>query len=213
MEDDSNLAQESQIESEQQAPQAKQKKRRPAWRETFDTVVGALLIALITRGAVAEPRYIPSGSMLPTLKINDRLIIEKLSNYTGSVHRGDILVFYPPMETRSHPATALTGAMRWLGLTGEEAYIKRVIGLPGESVEVHDGKVLVNGKALVEPYIQEAPAYDMAAITVPPDSLFMMGDNRNNSADSHVWGPLPEANIIGHASFRFWPLNRMGVVK
>src|SRR5689334_20250371 len=74
----------------------KRRRSRPAWRETFDTVVGALAIALITRGAVAEPRYIPSGSMLPTLQINDRLIIEKLSNYTQSVHRGDILVFYPP---------------------------------------------------------------------------------------------------------------------
>lgn len=188
------------------------KKKRPAWRETFDTVAGALLIALITRGAVAEPRYIPSGSMEPTLEINDRLIVEKLSNYTHSVHRGDILVFYPPMENPAHP-NALTSTMRWLGLTGDEAYIKRVIGLPGESIEVHNGKVLVNGKALTEPYIKEPPFYDMARITIPPDSLFMMGDNRNNSADSHVWGTLPEANIIGHASFRFWPPNRFGVIK
>lgn len=188
------------------------KKRRPAWRETFDTVVGALLIALITRGAVAEPRYIPSGSMLPTLEINDRLIIEKISNYTQSVHRGDILVFYPPTGA-PRQANALNDTLRWLGLTGEEAYIKRVIGLPGETVAVREGKVWINGKALKEPYIKEAPDYEMAGVKVPEGNLFMMGDNRNNSADSHVWGPLPEANIIGHASFRFWPMNRMGVVE
>ena len=193
-------------------PTPKRRKHRPAWRETFDTVVGALMIALITRGAVAEPRYIPSGSMLPTLEINYRLIIEKLSNYTQSVHRGDILVFYPPDE-RPRSRNAVNGTLRWLGLTGEEAYIKRVVGLPGESIAVRDGKVWINGKALAETYIKEQPAYEMAELKVPANALFMMGDNRNNSADSHVWGPLPEGNIIGHASFRFWPPNRIGVVE
>lgn len=182
-------------------------RRKSFWRETAETVVGALLIALFTRGAVAEPRYIPSESMLPTLAVNDRLIIEKISNYTQPVVRGDILVFYPP-DTRSH--SPLGDGLRWLGLTNEEAFIKRVVGLPGETVAVQNGQVLINGKALAEPYIQEPPYYEMAALKIPAGHFFMMGDNRNNSADSHVWGPLPASNVIGHASFRFWPPDRLG---
>lgn len=193
------------------------KKSKPAWRETTETVLGALLIALFTRSAIAEPRYIPSGSMQPTLEINDRLIVEKISNFTHPIQRGDILVFYPPEEEYQAPhqdPSMVNDALRWLGLTGEEAYIKRVIGLPGETVAVQNGKVLINGKPLNhESYIKEPPAYDMAAVKVPPGHLFMMGDNRNNSADSHVWGTLPIRNVIGHASFRFWPPQRLGGIK
>lgn len=195
--------------SEQSETKAGRKKAKSGWRDTAETVLGAILIALITRGAVAEPRYIPSGSMQPTLEINDRLIIEKISNYTQEIQRGDILVFYPPDEQPKERGP-VDGTLRWLGLTNEEAYIKRVVGLPGESVAVHDGKVFVNGKALSETYIKEAPAYDMAPVKVPTGNLFMMGDNRNNSRDSHVWGPLPVSNVIGHASFRFWPPARVG---
>ena len=189
----------------------KVKKTKPVWREITDTVVSALLIALVTRSAIAEPRYIPSGSMLPTLEINDRLIIEKVSNFTHSLQRGDILVFYPPHEQDlPQSETPVHRGLRWLGLSGEEAYIKRVVGLPGETLAVKEGKVWINGKIIDEPYIKEAPAYQMSAITIPAGELFMMGDNRNNSADSHVWGTLPMQNVIGHASFRFWPPQRMG---
>ncbi|PKL74735.1 MAG: signal peptidase I [Candidatus Melainabacteria bacterium HGW-Melainabacteria-1] len=211
-EDESPTNLDSGIDRADEVPAVKAKKSKSAWRETTETVIGALLIALITRGAVAEPRYIPSGSMLPTFEINDRLIIEKISNYTQDVSRGDVLVFYPPDE-EPRARGAIDGTMRWLGLTGEEAYIKRVVGLPGETISVSDGKVLINGTPIVEPYILEAPAYDMAAVKIPAGHFFMMGDNRNNSADSHVWGPLPSSNVIGHASFRFWPPSRAGVVK
>ncbi len=195
--------------SENHSETKRAKRAKSGWRDTVETVIGAILIALITRGAVAEPRYIPSGSMLPTLEINDRLIIEKISNYTQEIKRGDILVFYPP-DAQPKERGPVNVTMRWLGLTNEEAYIKRVVGLPGESIAVHDGKVLINGKAISEGYIKEAPAYEMAAVKVPAGHLFMMGDNRNNSADSHVWGPLPVNNVIGHASFRFWPPDRVG---
>ena len=195
---------------------SKKKKKKSMFRETAETVIGALVIALITRGAIAEPRYIPSGSMLPTLEINDRLIVEKISNYTQHIERGDILVFYPPKddlldELDSEQDSGLfKGSMRWLGLTGEDAYIKRVVGLPGETISVSNGQVFINGETLDEKYIKEPPAYQMAPIKVPVGNVFMMGDNRNNSADSHVWGPLPVKNVIGHASFRFWPPKRLG---
>lgn len=190
------------------------KKKKSVFRETAETVVGALVIALITRGAIAEPRYIPSGSMLPTLEINDRLIVEKISNYTQHIDRGDILVFYPPKDEplMEEDPDFIQGSLRWLGLTGEDAYIKRVVGLPGETISVSNGQVFINGEPLKETYTKEPPAYQMAPLTIPADNVFMMGDNRNNSADSHVWGPLPIKNIIGHASFRFWPPKRLGAL-
>lgn len=192
----------------------KPRKKKSMFRETAETVVGALVIALITRGAIAEPRYIPSGSMLPTLEINDRLIVEKISNYTHNLDRGDILVFYPPSDEplMENDPDFVKGSLRWLGLTGEDAYIKRVVGLPGETISVSNGQVFINGEPLEEPYIKEPPAYQMAPLKIPEGNVFMMGDNRNNSADSHVWGPLPIKNIIGHASFRFWPPKRLGAL-
>lgn len=181
-------------------------------RETVETVVVALGLALITRAAVAEPRYIPSESMLPTLKVQDRLIVEKISNYTQKYKRGDILVFYPPSETQNQESP-VSNTLKWLGFSTTPAYIKRVIGLPGETLEVRDGKVWINGKALEESaYIKEPPVYDMPPVKIPENNFFMMGDNRNNSMDSHVWGTLPTKNIIGHAAFRFWPLKRIGTL-
>jgi signal peptidase I len=91
------------------------------------------------------------------------------------------------------------------------AYIKRAIGLPGETIAVHDGQVWIDGKALVEPYLHEPPNYTMDPVRLPAGHLFMLGDNRNNSQDSHVWGPLPIENVIGHSAVRFWPLTRLGV--
>jgi len=206
--------QESMATEPDQALAAEPPVKRPKsfWREASETIVGALLIALVTRAAIAEPRYIPSGSMLPTLEINDRLIVEKISNYTQHIERGDILVFYPP-ELEPESRSPFFGTLRWLGLSGEEAYIKRVVGLPGETIAVDQGQVWINGLPLSEHYIQEAPAYSMAPVQIPSDHVFMLGDNRNNSADSHVWGSLPIENVIGHASFRFWPPTRLGGLK
>ncbi|MBC7544486.1 MAG: signal peptidase I [Candidatus Sericytochromatia bacterium] len=184
--------------------------RRSRWRETVETVVVAFVLAIGVHAAVAEARFIPSESMVPTLVIGDRLIVEKISPHFGAPRRGEILVFYPPQH---EPVEMSTGVrfVRWLGFTPEVAYIKRVVGLPGETIAVHDGQVWINDKALVEPYTNEAPSYEMPPQTVPPGHLFMMGDNRNNSQDSHVWGPLPIDNVIGHAAVRFWPITRLGV--
>lgn len=168
------------------------------WGENIKILVLALGLAFFIRTFIAEPRYIPSGSMLPTLEIGDRLVVEKLSYYGHPPQRGDIIVFTPPPQLQAQ------------GFVGDQAFIKRVIGLPGETIEVKDGKVFVDRQLLIEPYIAEPPNYIMAPAIVPPQQLFVMGDNRNNSNDSHIWGFLPKTNIIGHACFRFWPLERLG---
>jgi len=165
-------------------------------RENIQTVVVAVFLALFIRTFVAEARYIPSGSMLPTLQIDDRLVVEKLTYDFSQPDHGQIIVFTPPKATNI-----------------DQAFIKRVVGLPGDTVEVKDGKVLLNGKPLSEEYILEPPNYTMPPRTVPAGSYFVMGDNRNNSYDSHMWGFLPRENVIGRAFFRFWPLNRIGLVQ
>jgi signal peptidase I len=161
----------------------------------------ALVVALTVRVFIAEPRYIPSNSMDPTLHIGDRLLVEKISYYWQPPHRGDIVVFAPPPQ------------LTRLGYKPRQAFIKRVIGEPGETVQVSQGQVLVDGTPLQEPYILETPAYSLDPVTVPKGQVFVMGDNRNDSNDSHVWGGLPQQNIIGRALLRFWPLDRLGAVR
>ncbi len=164
-------------------------------RETIETFAVAIALALVFRATVAEARYIPSDSMLPTLDVGDHLIIDKITYRFEKPRRDDIVVFNPPRAS---------------GYAGKgEAFIKRVIGLPGETVAVHGGKVWINGKALVEPYELQPPAYTMPPIKLGPNQLFVMGDNRNDSDDSHIWGPLPMKNIIGRAIVRYWPPDRV----
>ncbi|TAD78704.1 MAG: signal peptidase I [Oscillatoriales cyanobacterium] len=170
------------------------------WRENLQIIGIALLLALLIRTFVAEPRVIPSDSMYPTLAINDRLVIEKISHWVRPLQRGDIVVFEPPPQLQS------------LGYSRDQAFIKRAIAFPGETVRVSQGQVYVNNQPLVEPYIAEAPQYELPQVSIPENALFVMGDNRNNSNDSHVWGFLPAQNAIGRAWWRFWPLDRLGPV-
>ncbi len=170
------------------------------WWGNLRVLVIALAIALAVRFFIAEPRYIPSNSMDPTLHIGDRLLIDKISYRWQSPHRGDIVVFNPPAQLVE------------LGYDGRQAFIKRIIGEPGDTLEVTQGEVRLNGQALAEPYILAAPQYEMPLVTVLPGYVFVMGDNRNDSNDSHVWGPLPQANLIGRARFRFWPLAGLGAL-
>ena len=169
-------------------------------KENTLTMGIAIVIALVIRIFIAEPRYIPSESMYPTLFIGDRLVIEKVSYNFNSVQRGDIIVFQPPPQLQVQ------------GYEPNQAFIKRAIATAGETVKVEDGIVYVNDRPLTENYIAQLPNYNLIPVTVPEGKLFVMGDNRNNSNDSHIWGFLPENNIIGRAVFRFWPLNRIGSV-
>lgn len=169
------------------------------WIEGLKTVALSAVLAFGIRTFVAEARYIPSGSMLPTLQINDRLIIDKVSYHFNQPDRGDIVVFQPTEELRQQ--------------NFKDAFIKRIIGLPGDTVEVKDDTVFVNGEALSENYLQDYPDYQWGPETVPEDQYLVLGDNRNNSYDSHYWGFVPRGNIIGRAVVRFWPLNRLGGVE
>ncbi|MBD1905208.1 signal peptidase I [Funiculus sociatus GB2-A5] len=166
--------------------------------EGIKTIGLSAILAFGIRSFVAEARYIPSGSMLPTLQINDRLIIDKVSYKFTSPERGDIVVFNP------------TEALEKQNF--HDAFIKRVIGIPGDKVEVKGGRVYVNDQALREKYIDEQPNYRYGPVTVPPNAYLVLGDNRNNSYDSHYWGFVPRDKIIGRAIVRFWPLNRAGEV-
>ncbi len=170
-----------------------------AWIETGKTIVLSVALALGIRQFVAEARYIPSGSMLPTLQINDRLLVDKVSYRFSNPRRGDIVVFDP------------TAALERQDF--HDAFIKRIIGLPGDKVSVRGGRVFIDGKPLTEPYIADTPRYQYGPVTVPPGQYLVLGDNRNNSYDSHYWGFVPRDKIIGKALVRFWPLPRLGEIQ
>ncbi len=163
-------------------------------------------LALILRWQVIEPRWIPSGSMLPTLEVQDRILVEKLSprlNQKLNKHLKPetVVVFYPPQ--------ALVDA----GYDSNSALIKRIVGISGDQIEVHEGNLFRNGRLVQESWREAQISYEMSSITVPENSLWVLGDNRNNSLDSHLWGPLPEENVIGTAVWRYWPLTKIGPIR
>jgi signal peptidase I len=179
----------------------------------------SFLAAVFIRAFVVEPRYIPSLSMYPTFDVGDQLLVDKVTLKLGRhIQRGDVVVFYPPpalIEASKETAKALNAA----GETGAHQYgardamIKRVVALGGDVVEIRDGRLYVNGEAQIETYIAESPDYQWGPVQVPDGYLVVLGDNRSNSLDSHVWGFLPERNVIGRAVFRYWPLTRVGTIE
>ena len=183
-------------------PSADSTKRQGSWRSLLIWV----LLALLLRWIVVEPRWIPSGSMLPTLQLQDRILVEKLSPRFDRVRHqalplNSIVVFKVPEP------------LVQAGYDPDAALIKRVVGRPGDQLEVRDGQLRRNGEAVDEPWLNEAIDYVMAPVTVPDNELWVMGDNRNASLDSHLWGPLPEADVIGTAILRYWPLSRFGPIR
>jgi signal peptidase I len=176
----------------------RQSKPENIWIENIKTLGLSLFLALGIRTFIAEARYIPSGSMLPTLQIDDRLVIDKISYDFSDPNRGDIVVFNPTptLEQQNY----------------HEAFIKRVIGLPGDKVEIQNGRVFVNNIPLSENYLEAPPNYQWGPEIVPAESYLVLGDNRNDSYDGHYWGFVPRKNIIGKAVFRFWPVNRLGEI-
>ncbi len=152
-------------------------------------VVSALLVALLVKTFLIQAFYIPSPSMTPTLQVDDRVLVNKLSYDIHGVHRGDIVVFKSPQ-----PAP-------------EKDLIKRVVGLPGETVEGRDGHVVVDGQALNETYLPEGvQTATFGPVTITDDHYWVMGDNRPNSSDSRVFGAIDESLIIGKAFVKVWPI-------
>ncbi|MDG2991755.1 signal peptidase I [Candidatus Synechococcus calcipolaris G9] len=179
------------------------------WLEILKTLGLAAILAFGIRTFIAEARYIPSGSMERTLEINDRLIIEKIGYRFNPPQRGDIIVFNP------------TPALMEVGF--RDAFIKRVVGLPGDRVAIREGRVFINDQPLDEPYLDPAtftgidscagtqPYLDRPQ-TIPEDSYLVLGDNRSNSYDGRCWGIVPRNYIIGRAAIRFWPNDRWGLI-
>ena len=168
------------------------------WGEVLKVCGAGLALAFGIRTFVAEPRYIPSASMQPTLQVNDRVIVDKIRYRSSPPQRYDIVVLNP------------TAALRKLKI--KDDLIKRVIGLPGEQVQVKDGQIYINRHPLQEKYIAQKPNYTWGPQIVPPNSYLVLGDNRNRSFDGHNWGFLPGDLIIGQAIVRFYPFNRINLL-
>lgn len=180
--------------------------RRHTILEYVLITAGAIVLALLIQAFVVKPYKIPSASMSPTLEVGDRVLVNRLAYHLRQPHRGDIIVFNSP--------------------TLHMTLIKRIIGLPGDTISLHDGLVYINGKRLNEPYLRQAngsytptvPAVTSGPpqpwsldrpYTVPAGQYFVMGDNRTDSDDSRYWGPVSRSDLIGVAFFRYWPLNRL----
>lgn len=159
-------------------------------------LLGALLVAFLVKSFLLQAFYIPSASMSPTLKVHDRVLVNKLSYDFHDVNRGDVIVFESPPG----------------GDTDVKDLIKRVIALPGETVEGRDDKVFIDGQPLDEPYTHGLTTSPFPAQTVPAGHYWMMGDNRPNSRDSRYFGPIDQSSVVGRAFVKVWPLGALGLL-
>jgi signal peptidase I len=202
-----------------------EKKRRNTRRTIIEWAIligGALLIAVLIKTFLFQAFYIPSESMKPTLNVGDRVLVNKMSYRLHDVNRGDIVVFETPPKAKD-----ANGAIKDL--------VKRVVALPGETLSTQGGRVFINGRPLEEPYLENgtntcalnggapcgeidwlkvegcgAPADGRSACIIPPNSVFVMGDNRAESKDSRFFGPIEESSIVGRVFVRIWPINDIG---
>nr|WP_275983620.1 signal peptidase I [Paenibacillus hamazuiensis] len=166
-------------------------------KEWVPSLLVAVVVSFTFNTYVAQGMRVPTGSMLPTIQLQDQIMVEKLVRFTD-FQFGDIVVFYPPLPGHE-----------------EERYVKRLIGLPGDTIEIKDGSLYRNGEKVDEPYIREKMTYTFGPLKVPEDKYFFLGDNRNDSLDAHLW-PTPfvdKSKIIGKAMFRYYPLTEIGPLK
>lgn len=167
----------------------------PGTRNVIEWVVvigGAILITVLLRTFAFQTFYIPSESMVPTLQVGDRIVVNKLPD---DFHRGNIVVFEKPDTWNAAHAVL----------------IKRIIGLPNETLEIRDNAVYIDGEKLVEPYLAEgATMADYGPFVIPDDNIMVMGDNRTFSSDSRENGPVPLSDVVGRAALRIWPLDAFG---
>lgn len=166
-------------------------------KEFISIVVIAFVLSMVLRTWFIEGRIVPTESMVPTIQVQDRFLVDKLSCRFKNPQKGDIIVFRPPEEIKA-----------------QDDFVKRLIAVPGDKVEIKQGRLYVNNQPLQEPYVKEKMSYEFGPVIVPPNSYFVMGDNRNNSFDSHLWGAwLTRDHIIGKALFIYWPLKHFSLLK
>lgn len=203
------------------------KKQLPVWQESILLVATAMVMAVIVKTFFLQAFYIPSESMEPTMLVNDKILVQKVSYWGGDVKRGDVVVFDDPggwlsAEDSQHASNPIQKALETVGLfpTGGHL-IKRVIGVGGDTIACcTDGKLTVNGKALTEPYVLDETATKDKTfeVKVPKGHLWVMGDNRGNSSDSraHMGDPgggfISDDSVVGKAWLRVWPLGRAGFI-
>ena len=177
-------------EEENMSRRDKNKKKKSSLREMVEVIVTALVLAFLIKTFVVGNFWIPSESMVPTIEVNDKVIVTNFSYWFEGPERGDVIVFRYPLDTKKD-------------------YIKRCIGLPGETIEFRDSKLYVNGQMVQETYLPEGLVFeDYGPIEVPEGQYFMCGDNRNHSSDSRVWGFVEKRLIIGKAQVIYWPFDR-----
>ena len=186
------------------------KPHRSFWKELPFLILIALVVAVLIKTFFVQAFWIPSGSMEDTLQINDRVLVNKLSYRFGDVERGDVVVFDDPRgvkEPESVPQAVIRNLLESVGLsTPKSEYIKRVIALPGETIQVRSGMVEIDGVVIDEPYLHPFSTMpDFGPETVGENQLFMMGDNRNASQDSRVFGPIDADTVVGRAFVVLWP--------
>ena len=192
--------------------------------EFFLIVVVALGLALGIQAFLVKPFRIPSASMEPTLDIGQRVLASRVNYHVSEPDRGDVVVFKPPKGADQNecgipgfePGPSNQACPKPTPGESDENFIKRVVAVGGDRIRIEEGRVILNGKRQDEPFIEPSADCEICnlpkEITVPKDHLFMMGDNRGESADSREWGPVPEDQLIGQAFFTYWPPKRVGTL-
>lgn len=194
---------------------AKKKKKTSFLIELPILVLVALVVAVLIKTFLVQAFWIPSGSMIHTLEINDRVLVNKLSYLFGDPEQGDVVVFDPPFGVEDDSEPLLQAIVRnvaeSLGLQtpAVEDLIKRVVAVGGQQIEIKDSQVLIDGVPLDEPYLDESAFMpDFSPVQVPDGMVFVMGDNRPRSQDSRRFGPIANDSIVGRAFVRVWPFDR-----
>jgi signal peptidase I len=188
------------------------------WRELPVLLVIAILLALLVKGFVLQAFFIPSKSMLPTLEVGDRVLVNRLAFRVGEPQHGQVVVFIRPDPNAAPPPQGPLGIVQravasGLGNAppGSEDLIKRVIGVPGDVVAARKGRLLRNGRPVDEPYLTKGTkTSSFGPVRIPPGHLWVMGDNREDSADSRRFGPVPQADLVGRAVVLIWPFDNVG---
>jgi signal peptidase I len=201
---------------EDDEPRKKRKKRRSFWAELPGLLLTALVIAVLIKTFLIQPFWIPSESMLDTIHVNDRVMVNKLAYRFDEPDRGEIVVFRDPAEAEveeSIPEAVIRSVLEAVGIRtrGRDDLIKRVVGLPGETITIADNHVLIDGVAISEPYLPSGVVMsDDGPFVVGEDEVFVMGDNRNSSFDSRRFGNISEEDLVGRAFVIIWPLSNFG---